>query len=96
MRFSLTRLLRRSGGPMDCGEVGRLLQFFLDGQLDERRTARLTAHLEECRRCGLEAETYQRIKSSLADRRGAVSTDSLARLRAFGERLARGEGPSPR
>ena len=77
--------------PMQCDEVGRLLQHYLDGDLDARRASRLAAHLEDCRRCGLEADTYERIKTSLAERRGSVPADSLARLREFGQRIARGE-----
>jgi len=94
MRFFLTRLFGLANRrPMQCDEVGKLLQHYLDGHLDERRTVRLAAHLEDCRRCGLEANTYERIKSSLAERRGSVPAESLARLREFGERIARGEEP---
>lgn len=94
MRFFLMRLFGFANRrPMQCDEVGRLLQHYLDGHLDERRAARLAAHLEDCRRCGLEADTYERIKSSLAERRGSVPAESLARLREFGERIARGEEP---
>jgi anti-sigma factor RsiW len=80
--------------PMGCAEVGRLLQVYLDGELDdETRARRLRAHLDDCRRCGLEAETYKRLKASLArtNRADAQFTDALNRLREFGERLARGE-----
>ena len=97
MRFFFRRLFRfASGKPMQCDEVGRLLQHYLDGRLDERRAIRLAAHLEDCLRCGLEADTYERIKGSLAERRGSVPADSLARLREFGERLARGDEPVDR
>jgi len=94
MRSFLARLFRFSNDRlMQCDEVGRLLQHYIDGHLDERRANRLAAHLEDCLRCGLEANTYQRIKGSLAERRGSVPADSLARLREFGERLARGDEP---
>lgn len=97
MRFSLTRMIRpASGRPMTCGEVGKLLQRYLDGTLAGRRAARLSAHLEDCRRCGLEADTYELIKKALADSRGQVPSESLARLRAFGERIARGDEPAER
>jgi len=94
VRFSLTRLFG-IGGPrmITCRQVGKLLQRYLDGDLDEARMVRLAAHLEDCRRCGLEAATYERIKTALADRHVPVPTESLARLRAFGEQLARGEVP---
>ncbi|MGD9794356.1 MAG: anti-sigma factor [Acidimicrobiia bacterium] len=95
--MNLTRLLmlrRRSNRPMDCTEVAKLLQHYLDGVLDDRRGVRLSAHLEECRRCGLEAETYERIKQSLRSRSSVVSPDAVARLREFGERLAHDDSGS--
>ncbi|GIU89782.1 MAG: hypothetical protein KatS3mg010_0881 [Acidimicrobiia bacterium] len=52
---------------------------------------RIAAHLEACRRCGLEAETYERIKSTLAAQRPEMPADSVERLREFGERLIRGD-----
>lgn len=79
---------------MDCHEVGELLQHFLDGELDASRAARIAEHLDDCRRCGLEAEAYEQIKASLAARRPDVPAESLERLREFGRRLAPGEDAS--
>ncbi len=90
------RLRPSSRRPMTCEEVGRWLQHHLDHELDERRSGRLAAHLEDCKRCGLEADTYERIKHSLAGTRPAVSDDAIERLRQFGERIARGEEPVER
>lgn len=67
---------------------------YLDDELDESRAARIAEHLEDCRRCGLELEAYEQIKSSLARRRPEVPAESVERLRAFGRRLAQGEEPS--
>jgi anti-sigma factor RsiW len=78
--------------PMGCEEVGRLLQQYLDGHLDQGRSPKLAAHLEDCRRCGLEAETYTRIKNSLGNQQLAVQDDALARLRSFGEGLTGQDG----
>lgn len=81
----------RSGDMLSCPEVGRLLQRFLDGELtDDVEIEMLSAHLDECKRCGLEADIYRKIKASLAGRREPVSAESVARLRRFGEALARG------
>jgi anti-sigma factor RsiW len=85
---------RSQDGPMDCHQVGELLQHYLDDELDETRSARIAEHLEDCRRCGLELEAYEQIKSSLASRRPEVPADSVERLREFGRRLAQGEEPS--
>ena len=79
---------------MECHEVGEVLQHYLDGHIDAERARRIEDHLEDCRRCGMEIETYERIKSTLAASRPEVPADSVERLRAFGERLARGEEPS--
>ncbi len=90
------RLFRRAGGPMSCAAVGRRLQQFLDGELDDARSAAIAAHLEDCARCGLEATVYEHIKASLAQQ-GADRLDdpTLQRLRHFADRLAQGEaGPS--
>ncbi len=81
-------------GGMDCHEVGALLQHYLDGHIDAERARRIEAHLKECRRCGMEADTYERIKASLAAHRPEVPPESVDRLREFGQRLARGEDPS--
>lgn len=81
-------------GGIDCHEVGKRLQQYLDGDIDADRARRIEAHLEACRECGMEAETYERIKEALATHRPDVPRESIERLREFGERLARGEDPS--
>lgn len=81
----------RPGERLSCSEVGRLLQRYLDRELGApHEIDALAAHLEECKRCGLEAETYQHIKEVLAERRATVPTESVERLRTFGEELADG------
>jgi anti-sigma factor RsiW len=81
----------RSGEAMSCPEVGRLLQRFLDGELaSDVEVGMLSEHLDECRRCGLEADTYRKIKAALADRRSEVPPASVERLREFGAHLANG------
>ncbi len=83
------RLLRRTRGPMTCAEVARRLQRYLDGNLDDGRAQQLAAHLEMCRDCGMEAETYLDIKAALAAHgTGPLPDDALARLADFARRLA--------
>ncbi len=97
MKAWIMKLLGRTPpGAMDCHQVGELLQHYLDGHIDADRARRIEAHLDECRRCGMEAETYERIKATLAAHRPDVPAESIDRLRAFGERLARGEEPPQR
>jgi anti-sigma factor RsiW len=91
----MMKLLGRTHGGLTCHEVGEILQQYLDGHVDADRAGRIEIHLEECRRCGLEAETYERIKATLAAQRPDIPAESVARLRAFGEQLARGGEPTP-
>lgn len=89
MRNPIRRLFaRRPPGGLTCAELGELLQRYLDEDVETDVADRIDAHLEACRRCGLEAETYRRIKASLASRRIEVPAESLDRLRRFGEQLA--------
>jgi anti-sigma factor RsiW len=72
-----------------CLRVSRALQRYLDGQATGTTTARVAEHLEQCRRCGLQADTYRAIKKALrAGPDGAVDPDALARLREFSATLA--------
>lgn len=75
-----------------CAEVAQVLQSYLDSQLDDLSARRVRRHLEKCRRCGLESETYQAIKNAIAARAERIDPVALDRLRQFGERLA-AEGP---
>ena len=95
MRAWIRKLLGRTPtAAMTCHQVGEVLQQYLDGTIDAERAERIEEHLEACRRCGLEAETYERIKATLAEQRAEIPEESVERLRAFGERLARGEDPT--
>jgi len=81
----------RPGEQLSCSEVGRSLQRFLDGELPGGVAAEaLSAHLDECRRCGLEADVYRRIKDAIEHRRPEVPEESVRRLREFGQRLVEG------
>ncbi len=55
-----------------------------------RSPSGVVVHLEDCRRCGLEASVYQEIRSALA-RRAEPDVDAVARLTAFGRSLVRDE-----
>lgn len=76
-----------------CKEIGQLLQSFLDGELDELASRQVARHLDDCRRCGMEAETYEEIKRALRRSAGRPPEDAVDRLRAFGQRLANGWFP---
>ena len=74
--------------PLSCRRVAKVLQAFLDGETDLLTAERVEAHLEACRRCGLEAHAYHEIKASLARSAPAVPDLTLRRLRDFGSKLA--------
>ena len=92
--WMMNLLGRTPPGGISCHQVGEILQQYLDGHIDAERASRIEEHLEACRRCGLEAETYEHIKVTLANQRSDVPAESVDRLREFGERLARGEEPT--
>lgn len=82
-------------GMASCLELRRTLQRYLDGEVDESTARRTARHLEVCRRCGLEEDTYRKIKRAVA-RRGAPPTpDGVRRLEALVQRLG-AEGPPRR
>lgn len=70
-----------------CLQTRRHLQRFLDGELDATLAARITRHLQDCRACGLEADVYQEIKTSVRRQAAAPSADALERLSAFAATL---------
>lgn len=91
----MRRWWRRHPGPeteASCREVGKVLQAWLDGHVDDITARRVERHLEDCRRCGLEASTYSEIKAALARRALSLDDAAVERLQAFGERLL--EGPA--
>lgn len=91
----MTRWLRwrREQNAASCAEVAAVLQQFLDGHVDDVTTQRVRRHLDACRRCGLEAETYTAIKDALARRRPPTEDDAVHRLREFGRDLGELEPP---
>lgn len=76
-------------GRSRCLRTMRVLQAYLDGVLEEVPAHKVAEHLEECRRCGLEADVYRAIKTSLATSRRDLDARTVEDLRRFGERLAR-------
>lgn len=80
-----------------CMRAARVLQSYLDGEVDAPTARAVERHLEECRRCGLEAATYTAIKAAItmADdgRTPDVDPAAVARLRQFARALADGGDP---
>lgn len=83
----------RPGVVVRCVRVSSTLQPYLDGEItDPDHASAMADHLEECRRCGLEAETYTTLKVALAARApggtDAGTRAALGRLEAFARSLA--------
>jgi len=73
---------------LTCSQVEAVLQQYLDSELEPREVPKVLAHLEKCKDCGLEAETYERIRSSLLQHQQAPDADSMARIRTMAHELA--------
>lgn len=82
---------RRMLGGRDvasCREAARLMQTVLDGQADATTHQRVMRHLDACRRCGLEADTYRAIKTSITAQFSVeVDPKAVADLIEFGRSL---------
>jgi anti-sigma factor RsiW len=94
-KLSWWRRARPGRDAATCREVGRVLQSYLDGQVDELTARRVARHLEMCRRCGMEASTYTEIKRSLARHGAAVDPEVVGRLRDFGTQLIERDADEP-
>lgn len=80
---------RRKAAAVNCHEVGRVLQVYLDGELADQDAGLVAEHLEECRLCDLESSAYDRIKAALAEPMPeGADPEAIDRLRRFGRDLA--------
>ncbi|MEX2621703.1 MAG: zf-HC2 domain-containing protein [Egibacteraceae bacterium] len=70
-----------------CRTVARLVQAYLDGELHDRRGVLIADHLDRCRDCGLDAQTWLWLKSTVAGLQTPDESEQLERLRAFVEDL---------
>lgn len=86
----LRRFFKRG---LTCEQVEKVLQRYLDNELEPDQVPKVLAHLEACKDCGLEAEMYRRIKDSLRAHQQEANADSLARLRSLAEELATSGAP---
>jgi anti-sigma factor RsiW len=80
----------RPDAPARCPEVARVLQRYLDGEVDEHTRRLVSEHLEDCRRCGLEVETYTALKQAI-HRVSDLPAEPVDRLRTFAAQLASGD-----
>lgn len=80
------------GIPMsECYRVAKALQAYLDGEVDDMTADMVSTHLETCRRCGLEANTYRAIKAATLAAESEpdpMDVDAVTRLRRFADGLS--------
>lgn len=75
----------------ECHQAAKVLQSYLDGELDASAAAKVGDHLEICHGCGLEASTYLAIKtviSTTSPERTIVDPDAVDRLTRFAQELS--------
>ncbi|MBW3605118.1 MAG: zf-HC2 domain-containing protein [Actinobacteria bacterium] len=73
---------------VSCRKVGLLLQAYLDGEMPDARVVLVADHLDDCLRCGLEADSYRWLKAQLAGFAADPDQRQLDRMRRFANRLA--------
>ena len=71
-----------------CREVGLRIQSYLDGELGPEWMERISAHLDVCEHCGIEADVFRQIKADLAAQAPATDDAALERLRQFSQNIA--------
>ncbi len=79
------------GNGMSCRQAAKTIQAYIDNELDDDRSALLERHLDACRDCGLELDTYEEIKAALGRQSFELPNETIERLRNFGNELALGE-----
>ncbi len=66
--------------------AARVLQGYLDGEMDGVTAGRVSVHLDGCRRCRMNAATYRAIKDSIV-RTGSLDDLARRRLEEFARRV---------
>jgi anti-sigma factor RsiW len=75
----------------ECHRVAKVLQAYLDGEVDGMTAEMVHNHLETCRKCGLEANTYRAIKAATLvaeSETEPVDPEAVERLRRFADGLS--------
>lgn len=87
-----SRIFGRGMGGLTCQQVEAVMQQYLDQELEPSEVPKVLKHLEACKDCGLEAQLYQQIKTSLVAHQQSPDDESMDRIRALAQQLAAG-GP---
>jgi len=79
-------------GRLGCRRVHKLLQAFLDGEVEPRRAESVTAHLERCSRCHVEADVLTRVIEAIQRLRPDLDLAAYTRLIAAVEAMTEPRG----
>lgn len=77
--------------PLNCRQVRKVINQFLDGELPATKHHLVVDHLEVCDMCGIEATKVEAVIGGLRALRGPVDADAMSRLDAFAASVAAGE-----
>lgn len=72
----------------ECGEVARVLQSFIDGELGPDDADKVADHLEFCERCNVESRIVNEVVATIRRQAPALDRDRLERLERFVDELA--------
>lgn len=72
---------------ISCRQLGPVLQSYIDDEAHELDVEAIRRHLEACRNCGLEYDTYIELKERLSRQTPAVPADVTQRLLDFSRKL---------
>lgn len=93
----MMRWRRRTPLPLpvdpECHQVSEVLQAYVDGELGPQDADAVTAHLEHCRRCGIEIRTVEQVIDTIRRQRPDLDADALRRLAGFVDELS-GDRPA--
>jgi hypothetical protein len=72
---------------LSCRAVGKLLQTYLDAAVPDAAALLVADHLDDCRRCGLEADAYRALTTSLTRLARPADPEQRRRLQSFADEL---------
>ena len=74
----------------ECGEVARVLQSFIDGELGPDDADKVAEHLEMCHVCEVESRIVTEVVATIRRQATDLDADRLGRLERFVDELADG------
>ncbi len=77
--------------PLNCRQVRRVINQFLDGELPSARHHLVIDHLEVCDMCGIEATKIEAVLMGLRTLQSSIDPAVATRLDSFAERVGAGE-----